>query len=156
MPLLVNHVSICSFGYIVKGGGTWFYRRMVKLRHGGQPGLRIRVVLADDLVIGPGRADLLEGIAETGSIAASGRRLSMSYKRAWQLVEEMNRGFASPLVEAAKGGARGGGARLTPLGQTVLGAYKSLLAACGEAAAPALAELHAAVPSSEGESQDSS
>lgn len=119
---------------------------MVKLRHAGKLGLRIRIVLADDLVLGPGRADLLAGIAETGSIAASGRRLSMSYKRAWQLVEEMNRGFAAPLVEAVKGGAHGGGARLTPLGETVLGAYRTLEAACGEAAAPALARLHGALP----------
>lgn len=113
-------------------------------------------MLADDLVLGPGRADLLAGIAETGSIAASGRRLSMSYKRAWQLVEEMNRGFASPLVAAAKGGARGGGAKLTPLGETVLDAYRSLLAACGEAAAPSLAVLHAAIRPAPGGGQDSS
>jgi molybdate transport system regulatory protein len=119
---------------------------MVKLRHAGKLGLRIRIVLADDLVLGPGRADLLAGIAATGSIAASGRRLSMSYKRAWQLVEEMNRGFAAPLVEAVKGGAAGGGARLTPLGETVLAAYRSLETACAEAARPALAALRAALP----------
>lgn len=115
------------------------------------------MVLTDDLVLGPGRADLLEGIAETGSIAASGRRLSMSYKRAWQLVEEMNRGFGAPLVEATKGGARGGGAKLTPRGEAVLGAYRALLAACGEAALPALARLHAAMgPPAAGGGQDSS
>ncbi len=124
----------------------WFYRRMVKLRHAGKLGLRIRVVLAQDLVLGPGRAELLAGIAETGSISASGRRLSMSYKRAWQLVEEMNRSFAAPLVEAMKGGARGGGARLSPLGEAVLAAYQALEAACDQAAAPALAALRAALP----------
>ncbi|HET9147344.1 MAG TPA: ModE family transcriptional regulator [Acetobacteraceae bacterium] len=118
---------------------------MVRVRHADRPGLRIRVVLADRLVLGPGRADLLAGIAETGSIAASGRRLAMSYKRAWQLVEDMNSGFASPLVEAAKGGAHGGGARLTELGEAVLAAYRSLEAACGEAAAPALERLGAAL-----------
>jgi molybdate transport system regulatory protein len=119
---------------------------MVKLRHAEKLGLRIRIVLAGDLVLGPGRADLLSGIHETGSIAASGRRLSMSYKRAWQLVEAMNQGFAAPLVEAVKGGAHGGGARLTPLGEAVLAAYRALEAACDQAAAPALAHLRAALP----------
>jgi molybdate transport system regulatory protein len=115
---------------------------MVKLRHTSKLGLRIRVVLAKDLVIGPGRAELLAGIAETGSIAASGRRLSMSYKRAWQLVDNMNQGFAAPLVDPVKGGARGGGARLTLVGEAVLAAYQALEAACEQAAAPALAQLH--------------
>ena len=104
------------------------------------------MVLAEDLVLGPGRAELLAGIAETGSIAASGRRLSMSYKRAWQLAEELNQSFAAPLVEAMKGGAKGGGARLTSLGATVLAAYQELEAACDQAAAPALAKLRAALP----------
>ena len=53
-------------------------------------GLRIRVVLGPGVMIGPGKADLLEGIRETGSIAAAGRRMGMSYKRAWTLVEGMN------------------------------------------------------------------
>ena len=119
---------------------------MVKLRHTGKLGLRIRVVLAEDLVIGPGRAELLAGIAETGSIAASGRHLSMSYKRAWQLVDDMNQGFAAPLVDPVKGGARGGGARLTLLGEAVLAAYQALEAACEQAAAPALAQLRAVLP----------
>lgn len=60
----------------------------------------------EDIAIGPGKADLLSAIAETGSIAAAGRRLDMSYRRAWLLVETMNRCFRAPLVEAAKGGAR--------------------------------------------------
>ena len=73
-------------------------------------GLRLRVVLERDIAIGPGKADLLEGIAATGSISAAATRLGMSYKRAWLLVEQMNAGFKAPLIAAAKGGEqqRGG------------------------------------------------
>ncbi len=89
----------------------------------------------EDIAIGPGKADLLAAIAETGSIAAAGRRLDMSYRRAWLLVETMNRCFRSPLVEAAKGGARGGGARLSPLGAEVLERYRRMEALAEEAIA---------------------
>jgi molybdate transport system regulatory protein len=89
-------------------------------------GARLRIVLAPDIAIGPGKADLLQGIQETGSIAAAGRRMGMSYKRAWYLVETMNRHFAGPLVTASKGGRRGGGAALTDLGQQVLKSYRRM------------------------------
>ena len=68
------------------------------------PVFRLRILLGRDIAIGPGKADLLEGIRDTGSIAAAGRRLGMSYKRAWLLVETMNRCFSRPMVEALKGG----------------------------------------------------
>ena len=73
------------------------------------PTLRLRIVFAPGAMIGPGKADLLDGIARTGSIAAAGRDMGMSYKRAWQLVETMNAMFAAPVVESSRGGARGGG-----------------------------------------------
>jgi molybdate transport system regulatory protein len=91
------------------------------------PGARLRIVLEPDIAIGPGKADLLQGIAETGSITAAGRRMAMSYRRAWLLVDTMNRCFRSPLVETVKGGAGGGGgARLTPLGREVLERYRRM------------------------------
>ena len=121
---------------------------MVKLRHPEAAGLRIRVVLGDGLIIGPGRADLLKGIRETGSIAAAGRRMSMSYKRAWQLAEALNTTFRDPVIVAAKGGIAGGGAQLTPLGDAVLDAYRNLQAASAGAGAEALATLAGAVASS--------
>ncbi|RWR46263.1 LysR family transcriptional regulator [Sinirhodobacter ferrireducens] len=80
------------------------------------------------LVFGPGKADLLQAIAEEGSISAAGRRMGMSYKRAWSLVEEMNDAFAEPLVLSARGGAHGGGAQLTSTGQAVLADYRALMA----------------------------
>ncbi len=108
--------------------------------------LRIRLVTGGELVMGPGRADLLAQIQTTGSIAAAGREMGMSYKRAWALVEAMNGLFRAPLVEAVKGGAGGGGARLTETGVQVLNAYRGLEAASAQAGAPFLAELSAALP----------
>lgn len=112
--------------------------------------LRIRIVWEGALILGPGRAELLALIRSTGSIAAAGREMGMSYKRAWVLVEAMNTGFAQPLVEAAKGGPGGGGARLTALGQEVLAAYQELEASCQKAAAAPLARLQSALAVSPG------
>lgn len=92
--------------------------------------VRLRVRLAPGIDLGPGKADLLEGILETGSISAAGRRMRMSYKRAWQLIDELNGLFDAPLVAASTGGARGGGARLTKRGRDVLARYRRMHAAC--------------------------
>ena len=91
-----------------------------------QQGARLRLVLEPDIAIGPGKADLLEGIRETGSIAAAGRRMGMSYKRAWLLVETMNRCFKEPLVETSRGGRAKGGAVLTAAGHEVLERYRRM------------------------------
>ena len=108
-------------------------------------GARLRIVLEPDIAIGPGKADLLEGIRDTGSIAAAGRRLGMSYKRAWLLVETMNRCFKRPLVEASKGGRAGGGARLTALGDEVLARYRRMQTLTAQAIEPEMAALRGAV-----------
>ncbi len=105
--------------------------------------LRLRLLFGDRLVFGPGKGELLARIAETGSIAAAGRAMGMSYKRAWALVEEMNAAFREPLVASARGGAGGGGAQLTPDGQEVLAAYREMLAAVETAAAPGTARIAA-------------
>jgi molybdate transport system regulatory protein len=89
-------------------------------------GARLRVVLRPDVALGPGKAALLEGIQETGSIAAAGRRMKMSYKRAWGLVESLNRDFGTPLVATSKGGKAFGGAALTETGARVLALYRSM------------------------------
>jgi molybdate transport system regulatory protein len=109
----------------------------------GGPSLRIRIVFGEDAMLGPGKADLLERIRETGSIAAAGREMSMSYKRAWMLVEEMNRAFRDPLVDSTRGGAQGGGARLTEAGETVLSEYRSLERLMAEAGAARIDTLRA-------------
>jgi molybdate transport system regulatory protein len=87
---------------------------------------RLRILLGAAIAIGPGKAALLEAIAETGSIAAAGRRMGMSYRRAWFLVKTMNACFREPLVEAAKGGLHGGGAELTAAGREVLKRYRAM------------------------------
>lgn len=97
--------------------------------------LRLRLLFGDDLMLGPGKADLLEGIRDTGSIAAAGRAMSMSYKRAWTLVDQMNSAFRKPLVDSARGGAKGGGARLTEAGEQVLEHYRKLEDIAAEAGA---------------------
>lgn len=78
------------------------------------------------IAIGPGKAALLEAIGETGSIAAAARRMGMSYRRAWVLAKTMNACFRDPLIEAAKGGIGGGGARLTRMGREVLALYRAM------------------------------
>ena len=83
-------------------------------------------MLGAEIAMGPGKADLLQGIKETGSIAGAGRRLDMSYRRAWLLVETMNACFNAPLVEARKGGRTGGTAILTKTGEDVLARYRRI------------------------------
>ena len=96
---------------------------------------RVRLQLGDEVALGPGKAELLMLIEETGSISAAARRMGMSYRRAWLLVETMNRCFASPLVETAQGGKGGGGAGVSELGRRVLVLYQQMeanLALCDE------------------------
>ncbi|WP_442772090.1 winged helix-turn-helix domain-containing protein [Paenirhodobacter enshiensis] len=95
------------------------------------------------LPFGPGKADLLEAIRDTGSISAAGRSMGMSYKRAWSLVEEMNAAFAEPLVASARGGAHGGGAQLSQAGEEGGSPYRTLLAQLVDPRAPANAPLGA-------------
>jgi len=118
-------------------------RMTLKVRHPSKLGPHLRIVLGREVAVGPGKADLLEGIRDTGSIAAAGRRMGMSYKRAWYLVETMNACFRGPVVEAAKGGPGGGGARLTPLGEKVLAAYRRMQAKTAKAIARELGALQA-------------
>ena len=107
------------------------------------PVLRLRILLGKGVMLGPGKAELLERIAETGSIAAAGRAMGMSYKRAWMLVETLNAGFAQPLIESARGGPGGGGAHLTETGAAVLRHYRAVIEAAERAGADDLAALSA-------------
>lgn len=101
----------------------------------------LRVVLSETAYIGPGRADLLDGIARTGSISAAGKAMGMSYKRAWSLVQALNEGFGRPLVETSRGGVDQGGAQLTPLGTLVLERYRVMQASAQAAIAENVAAL---------------
>lgn len=107
------------------------------------PKLRIRIVFADGELIGPGKAELLERIDACGSIAAAGRAMGMSYKRAWQLIGTLNAMFAEPLVDSTRGGPGGGGATLTPTGRAVLAHYRAFEGVAAQAGGPQLAALQA-------------
>lgn len=87
---------------------------------------RIRVNRGDVVIIGPGKADLLEAIEKTGSIRSASDAMGMSYMRAWSLIRTMNASFREPLVEKTRGGATRGGATLTPTGSKVLRIYRAM------------------------------
>lgn len=122
---------------------------MAGKRKGGEKGSRraltLRLALGEGVALGPGKADLLAGIRDAGSIAAAGRRMGMSYQRAHDLVAALNADFREPLVATAMGGTGGGGARLTPLGEEVLRAYREAEAAAEAAVADRLAWLRRAL-----------
>lgn len=109
------------------------------------PSLSLRIDLRPKGKIGPGKIELLEHIAAFGSIAAGARRMNMSYKRAWDLVEEMNRLFGKPVVSAQTGGRRGGGAQLTPTGLAVVGRFRAIERAAAAAASAHIAALEAEI-----------
>ena len=102
---------------------------------GHRPDSFIRIHLARVNAIGPGKADLLEAIGQTGSMAAAARRMGMSYRRAWNMVKALNSSFRAPLVETVKGGRSGGSAQLTTTGDDVLRRYRRMEAYATEAIA---------------------
>ena len=91
-----------------------------------KPGPRLRILIGAATALGPGKVDLLEAIAETGSISAAARTMGMSYRRAWLLVDTMNRCFHGDLVTKATGGRGGGGTKVTPMGLDVLRRYREM------------------------------
>ncbi|WP_275288689.1 winged helix-turn-helix domain-containing protein [Halomonas elongata] len=113
---------------------------MTRTRH-EIPSLQLRLVADKDVVIGPGKADLLDAIERTGSISSASRELGMSYKKAWQLVATMNRHLPEPVLDTASGGQQRGGARLTTTGHELLTRYRALQALLDPDASPAAERL---------------
>jgi molybdate transport system regulatory protein len=101
--------------------------------------LSIRIDFGPDLRIGPGKIALLEQVAALGSISAAGRAMEMSYRRAWELIDDLNTTFGKPVVDSKSGGKKGGGATLTPLGLSLISRYRAM-----ERAAAAATEAHLA------------
>ena len=115
-------------------------RQTLKKRFGTpEKSPHLRVICA---TIGPGKARLLTLIDETHSISEAGRRMKMSYKRAWELIDAMNAAFRGPLVESTSGGRQGGGSQLTALGTQVLGLYNAIYERSTAATAKELRRLH--------------
>ena len=100
---------------------------------------RLRVLLAEAIAIGPGKAELLRHIREEGSISAAARAMNMSYRRAWLLVDTMNHCFLAPVVSTATGGSHGGGAHLTEMGEEILTRYEAMEAKANLTLAPDIA-----------------
>lgn len=102
---------------------------------------RVRVTRGSDIAVGPGKMELLAAIRDVGSISGAARRMQMSYRRAWLLVETMNSCFQKPLVVTATGGRAGGGAHLTPEGEKVLEGYTAMMQEIDEIAERYLGSL---------------
>lgn len=109
--------------------------------------LRLRLRQGGEIALGPGKVALLEAVDRGGSIRAAAATLKMSYARAWQLIGTMNLCFGAALVETSKGGEKGGGARLSPLGREVLQRYRAVEAAMLAASGPERAALLALLSS---------
>ncbi|HLN37730.1 MAG TPA: LysR family transcriptional regulator [Xanthobacteraceae bacterium] len=103
--------------------------------------LTVRVDFGADRALGPGKIRLLEAIGKSGSISRAGRALGMSYRRAWLLIDDMNRSFRAPVVMTQPGGARGGGAALTPFGIELIENYRAIETQAMAAAMPRLQAL---------------
>ncbi|MFN8928297.1 MAG: winged helix-turn-helix domain-containing protein [Rhodospirillales bacterium] len=117
------------------------------------PRLSLRIDFPDGVRLGPGKVALLEAIGRTRSISAAGRSLGMSYRRAWLLVDAVNRAFEEPVV-VTRPGRRDGGAELTALGARLVALYRTVERRAAEASAGALAELAAArVPMAAGDAE---
>jgi molybdate transport system regulatory protein len=102
---------------------------------------RLRVTAGEAIFVGPGKVALLEAIRETRSITAAAKTLGMSYRRAWLLVDELNRSLAGVAVESAIGGERGGGSQLTTLGLELIDVYRRIEATAARACAKDIARL---------------
>jgi molybdate transport system regulatory protein len=107
--------------------------------------LTVRVDFGADRALGPGKIRLLEAVKNFGSISQAGRALDMSYRRAWLLIDDMNRCFREPVVAAQPGGAQGGGAALTPFGEQLIETYRAIETRATAAAKQQIHELEASL-----------
>jgi molybdate transport system regulatory protein len=102
---------------------------------------RLRVTAGDVIAIGPGKVSLLEAIGETGSLTAAAKNLGMSYRRAWMLLDQLNRSLAQPAVDSAKGGLHGGGSELTATGRRLIELYRRIDSTAARACADDIAQM---------------
>jgi len=109
------------------------------------PSLSLRIDFDPDGRLGPGKVMLLENVAASGSISAAARAMNMSYKHAWDLIEELNQLFGKPLISTQTGGKDGGGARLTEMGQAVVTRFRAIEQAAARAARTQMEALQAEI-----------
>jgi len=121
----------------------------------GNVRLTVRIDFGAERALGPGKIRLLEAIGKTGSISRAGRALGMSYRRAWLLIDDMNRTFRAPVVATQPGGVKGGGAALTPFGVALIENYRVIEAQAAAAAMPRLQALENSLRRKRGRPQKS-
>jgi molybdate transport system regulatory protein len=102
---------------------------------------RMRIRKGDTIVLGPGKVELLEAVRQHGSISAAARSLDMSYRRAWLLIDELNRSLTSPATVSEQGGHSGGGCTLTPVGENIIRLYRNVETHAHQACAKQISEL---------------
>ena len=102
---------------------------------------RMRICTGDTVALGPGKVALLEAVHEHGSISAAARSLGMSYRRAWLLIDELNRSLKSPATVSEQGGHSGGGCALTPVGENIVRLYREVEAQAEAACVTQIAAL---------------
>ncbi|WP_408446663.1 winged helix-turn-helix domain-containing protein [Paraburkholderia caffeinilytica] len=101
----------------------------------------MRIRSGDAVALGPGKVELLEAVREYGSISAAARSLGMSYRRAWLLIDELNRSLKAPATHSEQGGQSGGGCTLTPVGETIIRLYRDVEVEAQRSCAKQIAEL---------------
>ncbi|RFU44832.1 LysR family transcriptional regulator [Paraburkholderia sp. DHOC27] len=101
----------------------------------------MRIRTGETVALGPGKVDLLEAVREQGSISAAARSLGMSYRRAWLLIDELNKSLKSPATVSEQGGQSGGGCVLTPVGETIVRLYREVEAQAQKSCAKQISEL---------------
>jgi molybdate transport system regulatory protein len=121
---------------------------MVKRVASSGPQLRIRVDLAPGCSVGPGKISLLEAIDREGSLSVAARSIGLSYRRAWNLLADLNGSFADPVAETAVGGTSGGGARVTDFGRSLVKAFRALERGAGKLSAARMKRFSASANSS--------
>jgi molybdate transport system regulatory protein len=102
---------------------------------------RMRIRKGETVALGPGKVDLLEAVREHGSISAAARSLDMSYRRAWLLIDELNKSLKSPATVSEQGGQSGGGCVLTPVGENIVHLYREVEAQAQKACAKQIGQL---------------
>jgi molybdate transport system regulatory protein len=109
------------------------------------PLIRFRIDFSEDSNLGPGKIALLEGIKKHGSVSEAGRQMGMSYRRAWLLLDGLNKSFDTPATVNSKGGRGGGGAEVTAFGNILIERYREVERKLNEVAGECLEEIRARV-----------
>jgi len=136
--------AICTIGHIVNRRASKVNPEAIicaAMTSKPRIDVRLRINFGWGGALGPGKIALLEQIASGGSLAWAAAELDMSYRRAWALLKDLERGFDQPVALTTKGGVAGGGARLTPFARRLVAAYRAVEEVAASAAAAEFASV---------------